>query len=136
MRKLFYNRNGITLVEIIAAIAIMGIAFASLLSLFAMSHKNSALAKEKSEVIAAAQGLIEYSCKEYGFESLNIEADGQPRVVSDKLKDIYIKKYEAVRVTEVVREGLLKVQIKIKKKTDVNYDSGAMLVTQLAMTAR
>lgn len=133
MRKaVSINNKGMTLVEIVAAAAIMGIAFVALISLFTMSFSTAGASREKTDMIMIAQNLMEYSCKTEGFSVLGAQADGGQRDISEKMKDIYRDRYDAVRIAEYVPDTnghLIKVVIRVRGKAMTDFNSGVSLVT-------
>lgn len=134
------NRKGMTLVEIVAATAIMAIAFVALISLFTASSSTTSYNREKTDMMMAAQGLMEDTCNSAltiaGFNSLSLEGDGLEHDMSEHMAQSYQDRYDAVRVITIVSSdtgsNLMKVTIRVKEKTERDYSSGVSLVTQVS----
>lgn len=130
------NKRGMTLVEVVAATAIMGIAFVSLLSLFTMASNTTADTREKTDMIMIAQGLLEDSCRNEGYAALSQSADGQERDISYKIDQaVYGSSYTAERVLELLPAdggSMVKIVVKVKERESPGYDTGVTLVTMLS----
>lgn len=134
------NRKGMTLVEIVAATAIMGIAFVAIISLFTLSSDTTSFNREKTDMMMVAQDLMETTCNTArtaaGLNSLSLEGNGLERDMSGQMNQSYKEKYDAVRVITVVPSdtglNLLKVIIRVKEKTESGYNTGVSLVTQVS----
>lgn len=130
------SQKGVSLLELVAAVAIMGVAFIAVISLFTTSARTSGMSMERTDMMMIAQDILEYSCNSLGFDGLIGEADSQPRNVTGLIDvETYEHRYQAQRVTELVpgaENRLLRITVRVKEAAATEDGEEVFLVTQLA----
>ena len=127
------NQKGMTLVEVIAAAAIMGIAFAALISLFTMSTGTVGQTGQKTQMMLMAQDLMEHSTKIEGFHMLADTGGGTlPPEWTDRMNEAYGSRYSASRTVDRLSQHLIKITVKVYDLQQPGNGVETTLVTLLS----
>lgn len=135
MKTAQLNTKGFSLVEVVVSIAIIGIVFTALFSLFSMSSKTTHVSGEKTDLAVIAQNVMEHSLYQEGFAALKNSADGTARDISSLIPADYHGQYSAVRIISYVESSdnkLIKIVIRTRDNSNPESGSQVSLVTLLA----
>ncbi len=129
-KKLPDCNKGASLLEIIAASAIIGTVFVSFLTLFSMSNRTMADTFKKTDMMMIAQDLMEQYCSQTDFGLMLPGTED----ITLQLDELYEDLYNAQREVQLIggASGLKKIIIRVKTVTMNNYSEGTELVTQVA----